>query len=73
VPGLGPLALLAAPALAYFKALPPGLTVVGDRMFVDVGVLLRARGLDDLIRYISALRITTRSGVVLVRFELRIP
>lgn len=73
VPGIGPLALLAAPALAYFKALPPGIRVEGARILVDVGELLRQRDLGDLIGYLAGLRITTRSGIFLVQFELRIP
>ena len=73
MPGLGPLALFAAPALAYFKALPPFIHVEGDRISVDIGELLRARGLSDLVGYVTSLQVHTRTGIFVVRFELRIP
>jgi hypothetical protein len=73
LPGMGPLALLAAPALSYFRALPRGVRVDGDRVTLDIGELLRERGLGDLIGYVTALRVTTRSGAVLVQFQLHVP
>src|SRR5688572_8283596 len=73
MPAMGPLALFAAPALAYFKALPPGIRVDGDRILVEIGTLLAARGLGDLVRYLTSLRVTTRNGLFVVQFELRFP
>jgi hypothetical protein len=73
VPGLGPLGLLAAPALTWFKALPPGIRADGDRLDVDIGAVLRSQGLGELLPYIAALQVHTRRGAFLVRFELRIP
>lgn len=73
VPGLGPLALLAGPALAFFKGLPPGLQVEGDRLTVDLGGMLRSRGHGDLVRFVSNARLHTRPGAFLLRFELRVP
>lgn len=73
MPGLGPLALFAAPALAHFKALPAGIRVEGDRMTIDIGELLAARGLGDLVSYLAGLRVTTRNGLIVVQFEARIP
>lgn len=73
VPGLGPLALFAAPALAYFKALPPFIRAEGDRISVDIAELLRTRGLGDVVRYVTGLQVHTRTGMFVVRFELRIP
>ena len=49
MPGLGPLGLLAGPALSFFKALPRGLRAEDDRLLVDVAELLRAQGLADLL------------------------
>lgn len=73
MPSMGPLALFAAPALSYFKALPPGIHVDGDRISVDVAEVLRTQGMGDLVRYITGLRVTTRSGMFIVQFEMRIP
>ena len=73
VPGMGPLALLAAPALSYFKALPPGIRVDGDRITVDIGELLWSRGFGELLDFITRLRVTTREGVILARFEVKVP
>ena len=71
MPGLGPLAMLAAPALSFFKALPPGIGVDGDRIAVDIGVLLRSRGLGDLLPLLTRLRVTTRRGAFVVQFAAR--
>jgi hypothetical protein len=71
LPGLGPLALLAGPALARFKSLPPGIRVQGDWITVDLFELLRARGFDELIPYLAGLRLTTLQDRVLIQFRLR--
>jgi hypothetical protein len=73
VPGMGPLALLAAPALAFFKALPPGIRVEGDRLLIDVGELLWSHGYGELLDFITRLSVITREGAILARFEIRIP
>ena len=73
VPGMGPLALLAAPALAFFKALPPGIRVDGDRVLIDVGELLWANGYGELLDFITRLRVITREGAILARFEIKVP
>jgi hypothetical protein len=70
MPTAGPLAMFAAPVLAYFKALPPGIRMTGDRLVVDVAELLRARGFDEVLGYIRGLAVHTRPGGFLVRFEL---
>ena len=72
MPALGPLARFASPALAYFKALPRGIRLEGDRLGVDLGELLRAQGLGELLGYVTRLRIETRDGGFLVRFEARL-
>jgi hypothetical protein len=70
MPALGPLAMLAAPALAFFKALPPGIRVEGDRLFVDVRQLLESRGLGEVVGMIRRADIHTRRGGFVVRFEV---
>jgi hypothetical protein len=71
IPGTGPLAAIAGPIIASFR-LPPGIRIVGDRVLVDVRELLQARGLGELLQYVAGLRVGTREGAVLVRFELRV-
>lgn len=73
MPAAGPLAMFAAPVLSYFKALPPGIRMDGDRIAVDLRELLRARGLDDALMFLRALTIHTRSGGFVVRFDLAVP
>jgi len=70
MPGLGPLALLAAPALAFFTALPPGISADGDRIAVDLRALLESRGLGELVGFIRRVAIHTRPGGFVVQFEL---
>ena len=69
MPAAGPLALLAAPVLGYFKAMPAGIRMDGDRIAVDVRELLHLRGLDDIVALIRKLEIHTRQGGFVVRFE----
>ena len=72
VPGLGPLGLLAGPALSFLKTLPPGIRAEDDRLLVDVHELLRSQGLRELLPYVSKMRVHTRRGAFVMRFELRI-
>lgn len=71
IAGMGPLGLLAAPALTFLKALPRGIRAEDDRIVVDVAEVLRSHGLGEWGRYLSKLRVHTRRGAVLVQFELR--
>jgi hypothetical protein len=72
MPGMGPLGMLAGPALTFLQALPRGLRAEDDRILVDVADLLRSQGLGDLLPYISKIQVHTRRGAFLVRFELRV-
>jgi hypothetical protein len=75
MPGLGPLGLLAGPALSFVKAflktLPRGLRTEDDRILVDVAELLRAQGLAELLPFISKVQVHTRRGAFVVKCELR--
>jgi hypothetical protein len=73
LPALGPLAMLAAPALSFFKALPPGISVDGDRIAVDIAQLLRSRGFEEVLPYLRRVRVTTRHGAIVVGFAVRVP
>lgn len=73
MPGLGPLAMLAAPALALFKALPRGIRADGDRVAIDVREMLESRGLGDVVGFIRQAAIHTRPGGFVLNFELKTP
>ena len=72
MPGMGALAFLAAPALAFFKALPPGVRADGDRIRIDVTEVLVSRGLAEIVGHVRGLGVHTRPGAFLVRFDVRI-
>ena len=72
MPGFGALARLASPALSYFKALPRGVRLDGDHLFVDLDELLRMQGYGEVLAYVTRLQILTREGAFLVRFEARV-
>ena len=69
--GLGPLALLAGPVASYFKVLPPGIRLDGDRVWIDLFTILRSQGLADLVPFMSGIRVTTEPGRFVVGFELK--
>lgn len=72
MPAAGRLGLLAAPVLAYFKAMPKGVSMDGDRLVFDLGELLRSRGLDEAITFVKKLELHTCPGGFVVRFEAAI-
>ena len=72
MPGLGPLGVLAGPALAFLKTLPRGFRAEDDRILVDVAELLRAQGLADLLPYLMKVRVHTRRGAFVLKFDLRV-
>lgn len=72
MPGLSALALFAAPALALFKALPPGIYADGDRIVIKMREMLAERGLKEAADYIRSLRIHTQAGGFIARFELSV-
>ena len=55
--------------LSCFKAMPPGISMDGDRVAVDLRELLRSRGLDDVIAFVRTLEVHTRPGGFLLRFQ----
>ena len=69
VPTVGPIALMAGPLLAYFKAMPPGVRIEGDTALVDLRTLLRARGLEDVFAVVRRVAVHTRPGAVVVQIE----
>jgi hypothetical protein len=69
--GIGPLAMLAAPVISYFKALPPGISIDRDRIWVDLHTLLRSQGAGEVIPFLTGIRVLTRERRFVVQFELR--
>jgi len=57
-------AALAGPALRLLQALPPGIRLDGDRVAVDLAVLLARAGAPDLVRHLAAIEVTTAAGRV---------
>jgi hypothetical protein len=72
MPALGPLAMFAGPALSFLKKLPPGMSVDGDRVAVDVDAVLRGRGFGHLLRFVTRAEVHTRQGGFVLRVELRL-
>ena len=70
MPGLGPLAMFAAPVLAVFNKLPPGIRADGDRVLVDLRYLLERRGLGELVTHLRSATVHTRAVGFVVAFEL---
>lgn len=63
---MGGLLSLAGPALRFLDALPPGIRVERDRLFVDLAALLEQRQLGSYLRYIDHLRVNTTDGAVVL-------
>jgi hypothetical protein len=61
LPGL---AALAGSAATFFKKLPPGVRMEGDRVFVDVRPRLARAGAADLLPLLSEIRLSTREHIV---------
>ena len=55
--------------LRMFDMLPPGITVDGDRIYINLEALLRPYDTAQLFRYLTELSVTTSVGVVV--FNLR--
>ena len=71
LPGMGPLAMIAAPFVSNLKKLPPGIRLDGERAVVDLAEMLRSRGMADVLSLLARLHVNTQAGRVLVRVELR--
>jgi hypothetical protein len=70
LPGLGGLAALATPALSFFKALPPGIRVDGDRILVNIKDVVTQRGFGEYLNYLRALQVHAIGGRLLATFEI---
>jgi hypothetical protein len=57
---------LAGPALRFMNALPPGIRVEHDRVYVDLPTLLETRHLASYLDYVKELRVNTLDGTVVL-------
>lgn len=57
---------LAGFALRFMNALPPGIRVEHDRVYVDLRTLLEARHLGSYLDYLNELRVNTVNGAVIL-------
>ena len=63
---------LAGPALRFLDALPTGIRVEHDRIYVDLAKLLAARNLDSYLAYVKELRVNAVDGAVLLSIRGRL-
>lgn len=66
--GLGGLMRFAGPAAGFFKALPPGVKMEGDRVFVDLRAALAPHGLTSVLNYIKDVAVGSEDGRLVVAF-----
>ena len=70
--GAGGLLRLAGPAIGSSGALPPGIRLDGDRIFVDVRRLLRDHGRAELIDYVEQLHVLSEDARLVLAVQLRV-
>lgn len=63
---MGSLISLAGPALRFLDALPPGIRLEHERLYIDLAKLLAERGLDSWLAYIDQFNVTTAEGSLIV-------
>ena len=61
---------LAGPALRFLDALPRGVRLERDLLYVDIASLLAQRGLDRYLRYARQLELHTSDATVIVRIRV---
>lgn len=66
--GIGGLLRFAGPAAGFFTALPPGVRMEGERVFVDVRAALAPHGLTSVLNYITEVAVGTEEGRLVVVF-----
>lgn len=57
---------LAAPVLRFFDVLPPGVSLDGQRVRINLKTLLAEQGNADLLDYVTWLQVTTQPGAVVI-------
>jgi hypothetical protein len=62
---MGALLSLAAPALRFLDALPPGMRLERDRIYVDLAKLLEQRGFGQYLEFVQRLELHTTDGALI--------
>jgi hypothetical protein len=70
--GAGGMMRLAGPAITSFGALPPGIRLDGDHVFVDLRDVLRRQGQADLLDYVEQLQVMSEEGTLVLLVQLRV-
>ena len=55
-----------------FAALPPGIALDGERIEIDLGILLARYEAAEVLRYLTELHVSTERGVVVLSLRARI-
>lgn len=69
---LGGLGAMAANTFGAGAKLPPGVRLEGDRLVLDVAVLIRQAGGDLVLPYLRRLHVTTEEGRIVMDAELAV-
>jgi hypothetical protein len=69
---MGGLLSFAGPALRFLDALPPGIRIDNDRIYVDLAALLETRGLLPLLDHLQHLDVSTSEGTMILSVRARI-
>lgn len=69
---MGGLLSLAGPALRFLDALPPGIRIDNDRVYLDLATLLETRGLSQVMEHLEQLHVNTAEGTVILSVRARI-
>jgi hypothetical protein len=63
---------IAASALPSMVTLPPGISMDGDRIRLDVRRLLAERQMEKVLEYLTDLRVTSRAGAIVLDIRAKI-
>jgi hypothetical protein len=66
--GIGGLLRFAGPAAGFFKVLPPGVKMEGERVFVDLRAALAPHGLTTILDYVKDVAVGSEEGRLIVAF-----
>jgi hypothetical protein len=70
--GAGGMMRLAGPAISSFGALPPGVRLDGDHLFLNLHTILREHGHSGLLDYVEQLQVLSEEGGLVVLVQLRV-
>jgi hypothetical protein len=71
--GAGTLLTFAGPALAFVHALPPGILMRGDQIFVNLKTLAESRGYGDWLRLVEHIHVSTEPGQLILSVDAGVP